>query len=296
MDIFWTVVGIFAVILLWFMLYDSNRFVKVQYAFQDKRIKKKCRLVILSDLHNKTYGKDNKRLLEAIRAASPDMIFVAGDIPTARPGEKLDVAIHLMEELAKWYPIYYGNGNHEQRMKLYPKTYQDMYERYEKILRDAGIHHLVNAHMFLDEYGINVFGAQIDRFYYKRFGVRPMGEDYLKGILGQPMESAYTILIAHNPDYFANYASWGADLVLSGHVHGGIVRVPFWGKGVLSPNIRLFPKYDGGLFCEKGSTMLLSRGLGMHSIPFRLFNPGELLLVDLEPEVSEGKETIANQV
>ena len=79
----------------------------------------------------------------------------------------------------------------------------------------------------------------------------------------------------------------GADLTVSGHVHGGIIRVPLWGKGVASPNIRLFPKYDGGLFFEKGKTMLLSRGLGIHTIPFRLFNPGELWVVDFKPGKTE---------
>jgi len=94
-------------------------------------------------------------------------------------------------------------------------------------------------------------------------------------------------LIAHDPDYFPKYADWGADLVLSGHVHGGMVRVPFWGKGVVSPNVRLFPKYDGGEFTIGKSRMLLSRGLGMHTIPIRLFNPGEILEVELMPD--EGK-------
>ena len=73
------------------------------------------------------------------------------------------------------------------------------------------------------------------------------------------------------------------DLVLSGHVHGGIMRLPFLG-GVISPTLRLFPRYDGGLFREDGSTMILGRGLGSHTIPIRIFNPGELIVVDLEPQ------------
>ena len=93
----------------------------------------------------------------------------------------------------------------------------------------------------------------------------------------------YNILLMHNPDYFPNAAQWGTDLVLSGHVHGGIVRIPGW-KGVASPNIRFFPKYDGGKFEEGESVMILSRGLGVHTIPFRLFNPGELIVLDLEEE------------
>ena len=103
-------------------------------------------------------------------------------------------------------------------------------------------------------------------------------------ILGPCDRENYTVLLAHNPDYFPRYASWGADLVCSGHVHGGVARVPFWGKGMISPSLRLFPRYDGGAFQEGKSTMLLSRGLGAHTIPFRLFNPAELLLVEFRPD------------
>ena len=89
--------------------------------------------------------------------------------------------------------------------------------------------------------------------------------------------------MAHNPDYFEEYAAWGADLVLSGHVHGGMMRLPILG-GVVSPAFKLFPKYDGGLFQQGKSTMILSRGLGMHTIPIRIFNPGELILLKICPK------------
>ena len=114
-----------------------------------------------------------------------------------------------------------------------------------------------------------------------------MKQEYLEELLADKDEESYGVLLAHNPDYFEQYAGWGADLVLSGHVHGGIVRVPFWNKGVLSPNIRFFPRYDGGMFKKEKSTMILSCGLGMHTIPFRLFNPGELVCVELCPGEEE---------
>lgn len=282
LDILITILGIIVIVLLWVMLYDSNRFVVVGHEFKDERIRKDCRAVVLSDLHNKCYGKNNEKLVAAVRELKPDFILVAGDIPTAKPGKSLNIAIHLMEELAKDYPIYYGNGNHEHRMKLYPERYGDMHEVYDKALREMGVCRLVNSNISLEEYGITVFGTEIDKWYYKRFGVQPMDEAYLAGILGNPKEDNYNILLAHNPDYFPQYAKWGADLVLSGHVHGGMVRIPFWGKGVVSPNVRLFPKYDGGLFKSDKTTMLLSRGLGMHTIPIRIFNPGEVLVVDFK--------------
>lgn len=107
-----------------------------------------------------------------------------------------------------------------------------------------------------------------------------MGETYVEGLLGKSRRDCFELLIAHNPDYFDNYAKWGADLTVSGHVHGGIMRLPVLG-GVISPMLRLFPKYDGGLFEKDGRQMILSRGLGMHTIPVRIFNPGELVVIHL---------------
>lgn len=279
-SILFTIAAVLALICIWVMIYDGNRFVVRQHVFQDVRIRQNCRAVVLADLHNKQYGKDNERLIEAIRELKPDIILVAGDMLTAKPGKTLDVALHLMEALAKDYPVYYGNGNHEQRLGLYPDVYGDMGKEYMEGLKAIGIAPLINAHTRLEKMGITIYGSEIDRFYYKRFQVQDMAVDYMTSILGQPDKSYYNILLAHNPDYFPQYATWGADLVLSGHVHGGMVRIPFIGKGVASPNIRFFPKYDGGLFAEGESKMLLSRGLGMHTIPVRVFNPGELLVVD----------------
>lgn len=283
-DILVTIVCIIVLILVWIMLYDGNRFVVTTHKISDQRIRHKARAVIIADLHNKRYGKKNERLLAAIEECKPDFIVAAGDILTAKPGKSMDVAIHFMQELAAKYSVYYGSGNHEHRLILYPEQYGDMGERYEKALKDAGVIRLINEHVLLEKYGIAIYGSEIDRFYYKRFKVQKMELDYLSRILGQVEENSYSVLIAHNPDYFPQYAAWGADLVCSGHVHGGMVRIPFINKGVVSPNVRLFPKYDGGIFKEGKSTMLLSRGLGMHTIPVRIFNPGELLVVDFEPE------------
>lgn len=283
MDVVITVIAVILVVLVWIMLYDSNRFVVRHYSQRDQRIKKPVKAVVLADLHNKRYGKENERLLQAIDEIRPDMILIAGDILTAKPKASLETAVDLLTKLAGKYPIYYGNGNHEHRLKLYPENYGDMAERYEEALQKIGIRRLVNEHIVLEESGICIYGSEIDKLYYKRFGIQPMDPEYLKSLLGQPSAEKYTILIAHNPDYFPKYADWGADLVLAGHVHGGMVRVPIWGKGVVSPNVRLFPKYDGGEFTLGKTRMLLSRGLGMHTIPIRLFNPGEVLEVDLLP-------------
>ncbi len=283
-DVLITLLGIVCILLMWVTLYDSNRFVVRRLELCDRRIKKPLRAVVLADLHNKRYGKKNEILLAAIREQNPDIILIAGDILTARPGRTMETAIHLLRELAGEFAVYYGNGNHEQRLKLYPQTYGDMAEKYGQALRDMGVAPLVNGYVALEECGITVYGAEISKKYYKRFQEKRMEEGYMRKLLGTPDNSRYTVLLAHNPDYFQDYARWGADLTVAGHIHGGVIRVPFWGRGVISPSLRLFPKYDGGIFREGRAVMLLSRGLGMHTIPVRLFNPGELWVIDFAPE------------
>ena len=278
-----TGVFIVAVVLLWFCIYDSNRFVVVRYQIKNNKIKGKFRAVVLADLHDKQYGKENQLLLSEIERLQPDCIWIAGDIPTAVPGRKLDRALHFLEALRAKYPICYGNGNHEQRMKLYPETYGNMAEEYAGGLEKAGISPLVNESHKIKDCNMVVFGVEIGREYYKRFAPLSMDASYLEGLLGKADPKAFNVLLAHNPDYFDAYSSWGADLVLSGHVHGGMVRIPGW-RGVVSPAVRLFPKYDGGMFKKENCTMILSRGLGMHTIPIRLFNPAEIVVVELEGE------------
>ena len=86
-------------------------------------------------------------------------------------------------------------------------------------------------------------------------------------------------MLAHHPAYFDAYASWGADLTLSGHLHGGMIRLPFVG-GLVSPQMRLFPKYDKGLYTKKGKKLIVSAGLANHTVNIRINNPPELVVID----------------
>lgn len=263
-------------------VWDSNRFVTVTYEIRSDKITRPCRLALLSDLHNKSFGEGNSRLLAAIDKSAPDGILVAGDMLTAERGADFGHALSLMEKLAAGYRIYYGMGNHEYRLGLYPDDYPGMYEEYMSGLKQAGIEPLINETVYLPGCNIAICGAQIDRAYYRHFRRKPMEKPYLPKLLGTPDREMFQLLIAHNPVYFDAYAEWGADLVVSGHVHGGIMRLPVLG-GVLSPALTLFPKYDGGMFQENKSTMILSRGLSSHTLPVRIFNPGELIVIDLLP-------------
>lgn len=261
---------------------DSRRFVVVKYHITSPKLRKKCRIVMLSDLHNKEYGEQNERLLQAIREQNPDLILMAGDMVTAN-GEKtqMQAPLWFIRRLAGEYPVYYGIGNHEYRIKIYKEDYGDKYEEYARELKKSGVRLLENERIYLPEYNMEICGLEMERLYYKRFRRSRMDRQYIKSLLGSGRADCMELLIAHNPDYFEQYAAWGAELVLAGHVHGGVVRLPLAG-GVISPSVHLFPKYDGGLYEEYGSRMILGRGLGMHTIPIRIFNPGELVVVELD--------------
>jgi len=271
---------LFIIICFVSMIVDTNRFVVKEYTVYSDKINAEKNIVLLADLHNKQFGKKNSSLLQAIDDLKPDFILSAGDMLTATPGKDFEPAADFMEKIAEKYPVYYGMGNHEYRLKRYPETYGDMYAVYEARMIKAGCPMLENVTVKTDD--ISVTGLAIDRKYYKRFKKMVMDKDYIPKVVGKADKEKVQILIAHNPEYFGNYAEWGADLVVSGHVHGGMMRLPFLG-GVISPKCVLFPKYDGGEYKKGKTTMILSRGLGCHTIPVRVFNPGELICIHLKP-------------
>ena len=262
--------------------YDSSRFIRREYRVCSDKIKKKAKILLLSDLHNKSYGKNNEKLLAEIEKVKPDLIVAAGDMVTANERKThFEVPAALMERLAERYPVYYGMGNHEYRIKIYRKAYGNMFEEYKEKLKTYGVRVLENERVYLPEYNIEICGLEIRRRYYKRLRREPMEAGYIESLLGKARKERFELLIGHNPDYFQQYAEWGADLTVAGHVHGGVMKLPVLG-GVVSPALRLFPKYDGGMFREYGKQMVLSRGLGMHTVPVRIFNPGELVVIHLE--------------
>lgn len=282
-DIILAVLIVLILALIWVTIYDSNRFTVSNYKYKNAKIKKPFRAVVVTDLHNKKYGPGNDLLVEAIKKAKPDIMIIAGDIMNGHPQSDLKTAFEFLEKVAPICRIYYGNGNHETRMHLYVEDYGSRYSDFTEKLEALQIHHLVNARETLDEYGVEIIGLELARNHYIRFKPEPIEKGELAGVLGKVDNKKYSIMIAHNPYFFRDYAEYGANLVLSGHVHGGIVRIPIVNKGVLSPNIAFFPKYDAGEFTERETSMIVSRGLGAHTIPFRMFNPGDLVVIDFEP-------------
>lgn len=241
------------------------------------------KFVLISDLHNKVYGIKNDLLIDAIRRQQPDAILIAGDILTSDPREPLDVALHFMKELASLsIPIYYGNGNHECRIRKHTDKFGDRYARYTGYLRELGVQLLENSQAAASIKGnpFTFYGYELEERHYKKSNFKKLEACELTNVFGSPDETRYNILLAHNPVGFDAYASWGADLTVSGHVHGGIIRIPGIG-GVISPQARLFPKYDAGLFQKGERSMVVSPGLGTHTVNIRIFNPAQLIVITL---------------
>lgn len=243
------------------------------------------RIVFLSDLHDKVFGEHNEPLLEAIDDLRPDAVMFAGDMVTSSMELHYDYAptIQFIGKLAEKYPVYYGMGNHEEKFRRQPDIFPGQYEDLSEKLAACGVHIMENETVRIPEAGITVYGLNLEHEYYRKLRTKHLPPRYLQNIFGDVNKENYTILLAHNPEHFPEYAAWEPDLIVSGHIHGGVIRLPLLG-GVVSPQLKLFPKYDAGEFRSGSTTMLLSRGIGSHTIPIRIWNRAEVLCVDLKKQ------------
>lgn len=261
---------------------DGNRFVTVRVELAISNLSKECRFVLISDLHDKVYGSQNDKVIDAVHKINPDFIVLAGDLVTSQVNEDMTPGIELVKALSSRYRIYYGLGNHESKMQEDTERFGDKFDQLMRAVDGRNVRVLQNESVDLPEYNIRMTGLDLTLDYFAHFRIKKMKENYLQETLPECDDRKCNILIAHNPDYFEDYARWGAQLVLSGHVHGGIMRLPVLG-GVIAPSYKIFPKYDGGVYRSGAAVMLLGRGLGSHTLPFRFFNPAELYEVVLKP-------------
>lgn len=251
-------------------------------------------LLFFSDLHGVSFGKDNEKLLRTIEQINPDAIIIGGDMIVDKYKHmKIDSAARvnaefLLNKLCKKYTVYYGMGNHETKSRLYDDIKIE-YKNYICSIENKNLHILANKHEYVTIKGTRfcIYGLEIEPEYYSKKKLKTIDVDYVREKLGESPEHKHSIpiVISHNPDSFPACAKWGAEYVLSGHNHGGFVRLPIIG-GLIGSNFRLFPKYSAGIYKDKEniSTMLLSRGLGAHTIKFRLFNKPELMVIKFKPK------------
>ena len=268
---------LFAAIIAW-VIWDNNRITVTEYTIKDAEIPENFsgyRILQISDLHNAEFGEDNEILLNQISRLHPDMIVITGDLIDSYH-TNVDISLAFIREAVKIAPTYYVFGNHEVRI---PESYTLLKDGMEK----AGVVVLDQpVTLEKDSQTITLLGvadpsamSSDSRFYTQIVG----------SILNakMPEETVYSILLCHRPEVFDAFIENGIDLAFTGHTHGGQVRIPFIGA-IFSPDQGLFPKYDSGLFTEKDTTMIISRGLGNSSFPFRVDCPPEIVVATLMHE------------
>lgn len=229
-----------------------------------------CRIVVLSDLHGAEFGEDNADLFETVAEQAPEYIFYLGDLEDKYRGPEPGFAETVAAGLSSIAPTYYVTGNHEWAIGDVP----ELKERLEA----QGVTVLSNSFVTLERNGDTVVLAGIDdpNGYADQKPPETVAAE-VYAACGDP----FWMLLAHRNDHFeAQYSLLGADLVLSGHGHGGIIRLPFT-DGLLSTDRTLFPSYTAGLYEANGSALFVTRGLGNSGPSFRLFNRPEVAVVTL---------------
>ena len=264
--------------------YERGHFVTEELVFSSSKIKEPAVLVFLSDLHDNTFGEKNEKLLKEIKRIHPDAVLIGGDTMVTKPGRAdLSRTKELLQGISRLScPVFYANGNHEQRMQRDRGVYGSMYDEFRKLLEEYQVNYLQNKTVqWRDD--IAVSGVDIAWKYYQDFHPDSMVPSYLARRLGKAESERFQILLTHSPLFFDAYAGWGADLSLAGHFHGGTIRLPGLG-GVMTPQYQFFHPFCGGVFEQNGRWMLVSRGLGTHSINIRIGNRPQLAVIRLEPK------------
>lgn len=230
----------------------------------------------VSDLHNAEFGGGNRELLAILEEAEPDLIAITGDLIDSRRTDPAP-ALAFLEGAVELAPVCYVTGNHEFRAY---DAYQDLKSQMEEL----GVIVLENESMVLEEVPLRVIGLD-DPSFGVRSDPSATPEQILQGALtalapqaGE--EDLRTVLLAHRPEYVELYAQHGADLVLSGHAHGGQVRLPGVG-GLYAPGQGFLPAYTSGLYQIGETSLVVSRGLGNSLFPLRVNNRPEVVLVRL---------------
>lgn len=229
-----------------------------------------CRIVVISDLHGAEFGRDNQALFQAVAGESPEYIFYLGDLEDMHRGHIPGYGESLAQGLSAIAPTYYVTGNHEWAVGDVP----ELKERLEA----NGVTVLANRHVSLARNGDSVILAGIDDpngYADQKSPAQTAREVYAE--YGDP----FWLFLAHRNDRFAGeYSFLGADLVISGHGHGGVIRLPFT-DGLLSTSRSFFPSYTAGFYEENGSALFVTRGLGNSGPTFRLFNRPEIAVLTL---------------
>ncbi len=284
MDVLIGIIIVIVMIYLFWQRQELKKFRITRYEMRSDKVRGEIKIVVISDLHSFTYGTDNKPLLEAVQAASPDLILIPGDLIVTSKTEKYGIALDFVRKLcALSVPVVFCNGNHESKAQLPGSESCIAYGQYCRQLEQAGVRILNNksCEISVCDTKLCVSGLELPLSCYKK-GRKPyLEQDALRCRLGAASKERFQILLAHHPAFAEQYAAWGADMTVCGHNHGGLVCIPGLGS-VISPQFVPFPKYDAGEFRIDGRKLYISRGLGTHTFHIRICNRAELVVITVK--------------
>jgi len=264
--IYAAVIAVLAVFCIW----QNNMLTVSEYSYKTDKIEAELdgfKIVQISDLHNKSFGKNQKRLIEKIKKLSPDIIVITGDIADSNHTD-IPKTLEFVEESVKIAKTYYITGNHEYWLD--DSEFAEITESIENL----GAVYLSDETVNVAKNGKSFALTGVDDLSLVNFS------DHCPKLDGDTLN----VVLAHEPQFFADYSFHGnVDLVLSGHAHGGQFILPFIG-GVVAPDQGFFPEYTEGMHKMGNTSMIISRGLGNSVIPVRLFNYPEIVCVTLEKE------------
>lgn len=263
--IIWIVVIVILVLLGY---YENHHLVVTQYSYhsESEQISGTYRIVQISDLHNASFGKDNRKLLEKIRELEPDAIVLTGDLVDSNH-TNVARALAFAESAATICPVYYVTGNHEYWLEKQER--ENLFDG----LQNAGVILLKNETAHINDGGVAFSIVGLDD--------HSLSDKTLQQLMQELPQGEVSVVLAHEPQYLQKFADTGANLVLSGHAHGGQVRLP-WVGGLVAPDQGFLPKYTAGEHRENNTTMIVSRGLGNSVIPLRILNDPEIVCVDID--------------
>lgn len=260
----WLIAGAAALLLLLLLLYYYNsRFVVRRYTLETEKVERDLQIVLLSDLHNKVYGKENAPLLSAVAACAPDFIVIAGDLVDKRR-PNIPIGVSFAEGCAAIAPTFYICGNHERERENFEEICAQLQK--VRVLRDE----------WVEICGVKLLGLSDRCILYKNSAK--------KQLRAFAREEGYKIVALHRPMGFWRglcICRRKVDLQLSGHTHGGVVHIPFLGP-FFAPDEGFFPKYPQGLYEKNGVKLLVGGGLGNTRLPLRLFNAPEILEISIK--------------
>ncbi|MFK4427485.1 MULTISPECIES: metallophosphoesterase [Bacillus] len=231
------------------------------------------KILQISDLHNKKFGDNQDVLIQKVKSINPDIITITGDLIDSKSYDA-EISMQVIRELVKEYPVYFVTGNHEK--------WSGKYNSLEKKLKKQHVTVLRNEHVIIQKGGheINLLGIDDPEFNTGDIDEGSIVKDAIVKAKIETQPDRYNVLLSHRPEFLEEYAEEKVDLVLSGHAHGGQVRLPFIG-GLVAPNQGILPKYTAGLYEQQNTSMIVSRGLGNSIIPQRVFNRPEIVVVQL---------------